>query len=214
MQLNRLATPLVLLVVAGLVIGLPAERSRDFDGTISLFREGWQDVMAPMMVDMIRGETESTPELLREVDEYILASAGVQTIVQMERLVEMVRTHGRQPESAILDAAAYKAIYNERLMVPVRERIDRFERGDIDFDGVTVRGSRAFIESLKRIRASDVEWLLPSHGPIFRKDDASLENTIERLRGYLSMADWGTCATSWPLMDAWEKELAEGKMPE
>ena len=34
-QLNRLATPLVLLVVAGLVIGLPAERSRDLDGTLN-----------------------------------------------------------------------------------------------------------------------------------------------------------------------------------
>ena len=33
----------------------------------------------------------------------------------------------------------------------------------------------AFIKSLKRIRASDVEWLLPSHGPIFRKDNALLD---------------------------------------
>ena len=31
---------------------------------------------------------------------------------------------------------------------------------------------QAFIRSLKRIRASDVEWLLPSHGPIFRKNNA------------------------------------------
>ena len=31
---------------------------------------------------------------------------------------------------------------------------------------------QAFISSLKRIRASDVEWLLPSHGPIFRKNNA------------------------------------------
>ena len=46
---------------------------------------------------------------------------------------------------------------------------------------MTVRGSRAFIESLKRIRASDVEWLLPSHGPIFRRDDALLEGAIKRL---------------------------------
>ena len=30
-----------------------------------------------------------------------------------------------------------------------------------------------FIASLKRIRACDAEFLLPSHGPIFRKDDAS-----------------------------------------
>jgi glyoxylase-like metal-dependent hydrolase (beta-lactamase superfamily II) len=68
----------------------------------------------------------------------------------------------------------------------------------------------AFIESLKRIRASDVQWLLPSHGPVFRKDDRLLSNTIARLEGYLHMSDFGACAIDWPLMDEWDKELAEG----
>lgn len=71
----------------------------------------------------------------------------------------------------------------------------------------------AFIKSLQRIRNSDVEWLLPSHGPIFRKDNKLLDATIKRLTGYLSMADWGTCATHWPLMEEWEKEVAEGTLP-
>ncbi len=70
-----------------------------------------------------------------------------------------------------------------------------------------------FVNSLERIRESDVEWLLPSHGPIFRKDNQLLDNTIARLEGYLHMADFGTCAVDWPLMDEWEKELADGKMP-
>ncbi len=69
----------------------------------------------------------------------------------------------------------------------------------------------AFIKSLQRIRGSDVEWLLPSHGPIFRKDNALLDAAIKRLDGYLHMADWGTCAIDWPLMDQWDRELAEGK---
>ena len=72
----------------------------------------------------------------------------------------------------------------------------------------------AFVSSLKRIRASDVKWLLPSHGPIFRKDDALLDRTLARLEGYLHMADFGTCAADWPLMDEWDEELAAGKMPE
>ncbi len=71
----------------------------------------------------------------------------------------------------------------------------------------------SFIKSLKRIRQSDVEWLLPSHGPVFRKDNALLDRAIERLEGYLHMADWGTCAIDWPLMDEWDKELQAGKMP-
>ncbi len=72
----------------------------------------------------------------------------------------------------------------------------------------------AFIKSLQRIRASDVEWLLPSHGPIFRKDNALLDKTIERLQGYLKMADFGTCAIEWPLIDQYEEDVAAGIMPE
>ena len=72
---------------------------------------------------------------------------------------------------------------------------------------------RAFIKSLERIRASDVEWLLPSHGPIFRKDNAVIDKTVALLEGYLHMADFGTCALDWPLIDEWDRELAEGKLP-
>ncbi len=68
----------------------------------------------------------------------------------------------------------------------------------------------AFIQSLKRIQASDVEWLLPSHGPVFKKDDAMLQKTIDRLEVYQHMADFGTCAVDWPLLDEWDDELAKG----
>jgi hydroxyacylglutathione hydrolase len=71
----------------------------------------------------------------------------------------------------------------------------------------------AFVQSLERIRASDVEWLLPSHGPIFRKDNTLLDRAIERVKGYLKMADFGTCAIEWPLMDSYEEELESGKWP-
>jgi glyoxylase-like metal-dependent hydrolase (beta-lactamase superfamily II) len=71
-----------------------------------------------------------------------------------------------------------------------------------------------FIKSLRRIRECDAKWLLPSHGPIFRKNNDLLDATIQRLQGYLSMADFGTCAVDWPLMDEWEDELLAGKMPE
>ncbi|MEO0531043.1 MAG: MBL fold metallo-hydrolase [Planctomycetota bacterium] len=71
-----------------------------------------------------------------------------------------------------------------------------------------------FIQSLERIRSSDVEWLLPSHGPVFRKDNTHIEATLRRLEGYLQLADFGTCATGWPLMQEWETELVEGKSPE
>ena len=44
-------------------------------------------------------------------------------------------------------------------------------------------------------------------------DDAVLDRTIARLDGYLHMADFGTCAIDWPLMDEFDRELAEGKLP-
>ncbi|MHC4880343.1 MAG: MBL fold metallo-hydrolase [Planctomycetota bacterium] len=70
-----------------------------------------------------------------------------------------------------------------------------------------------FMESLTRIRNSDVEWLLPSHGPPFRKDDALLDQAIARLERYSHRADFGTCAVDWPLLDEWEDELERGVLP-
>ena len=69
-----------------------------------------------------------------------------------------------------------------------------------------------FIASLKRIRDCDAEYLLPSHGPIFRKDNVLIQKTIDRLEGYTHMADFGTCAVDWPLLDRWEDELETGKV--
>jgi len=103
-----------------------------------------------------------------------------------------------------------------------------FQLGDMLFSGDNIfrdgcvgaidahHGSdiRDFISSLERIRDSEVQWLLPSHGPAFRKDDDQINRTIERLTGYLHMADFGTCAADWPLMEQWESELAEGKLPQ
>lgn len=72
---------------------------------------------------------------------------------------------------------------------------------------------QAFIGSLERIKNSDVKWLLPSHGPAFRNDRKLLQGTIDRLQTYLHMADFGTCAIDWPLLDEWESELEKGVLP-
>lgn len=77
-------------------------------------------------------------------------------------------------------------------------------------------GSRIpdFIQSLTRIRDSDVEFLLPSHGPPFKNDRALLQSAIDRLTKYQYMADFGTCAIGWPLQEEWEKDILDGAMPE
>lgn len=71
-----------------------------------------------------------------------------------------------------------------------------------------------FINSLERIKKSDVEWLLPSHGPAFKKNDQHIQKTIDRLTEYLHMPDFGTCAIDWPLLDEWEAEIEKGILPE
>jgi glyoxylase-like metal-dependent hydrolase (beta-lactamase superfamily II) len=67
-----------------------------------------------------------------------------------------------------------------------------------------------FISSLNRIKNCDAKWLLPSHGPIFRKDPKMIQQTIDRLETYLHMSDFGTCATDWPLLEEWDLELLKG----
>ena len=61
---------------------------------------------------------------------------------------------------------------------------------------------------------ADAEFLLPSHGPVIRRERAILQKAIDRLTQYQYMADFGTCAVGWPLLDEWEKDVCAGKMPE
>jgi hydroxyacylglutathione hydrolase len=71
-----------------------------------------------------------------------------------------------------------------------------------------------FIESLNRILQDDASYLLPSHGPAFKKDPVILQAAIDRLTRYQYMADFGTCAVRWPLQEEWEKDILAGKLPE
>jgi len=71
----------------------------------------------------------------------------------------------------------------------------------------------AFLSSLTRVLESDVTWLAPAHGPPFAKNDEQLRATIARVEGYRHLADFGACAVAWPLMDAWEREIADGIGP-
>jgi phosphoglycolate phosphatase-like HAD superfamily hydrolase len=118
----------------------------DFDGTISLLRQGWEEVMAPLMVEMICDGGPSDPAIEREVAEYVDVSTGIVTIEQMEWLARAVRSHGRAPHP--LSAADYKAIYLERLDVRVGARLDRLAAGQVTPDEMMVPGARAFVSAV------------------------------------------------------------------
>ena len=69
----------------------------DFDGTLSLIRAGWMDVMAPMMVDLSLKQTGrvSRRNNLRElVLDDIGRTTGKETIYQMMEFADNIRRRG------------------------------------------------------------------------------------------------------------------------
>jgi glyoxylase-like metal-dependent hydrolase (beta-lactamase superfamily II) len=70
-----------------------------------------------------------------------------------------------------------------------------------------------FVKSLERIKQDDAKYLLPSHGPVFRRDNKVIQKAIDRLTQYQHLADFGTCAVDWPLLDEWEADVIAGRMP-
>ena len=68
-------------------------------------------------------------------------------------------------------------------------------------------------EVLVHFAKQDSEYLLPSHGPVFRRDPAIIQKAIDRLTGYQYMADFGTCAVDWPLLHEWEADVTAGRLP-
>ena len=79
---------------------LPRGRFRsvlfDFDGTLSLIREGWPQVMIPMMVQALRatGTAETEAQLTAAVEDFVMRLNGRQTIYQMIQLADEVRRRG------------------------------------------------------------------------------------------------------------------------
>jgi rfaE bifunctional protein kinase chain/domain len=128
----------------------------DNDGTISTLRQGWEQIMAPVMMKAILGHRYQTADeglyqkVQRRVLEYIDQSTGVQTLVQMEALVGMVREFGLVPAEKVLDRFGYKRLYNDALMEMVNERIARLRRGRLDVTDFTVKGAVAFAQALRQ----------------------------------------------------------------
>ncbi len=126
----------------------------DHDGTISTLRQGWEQVMEPVMIRAILGGTKdhAEPSLLQEikkrVQEFIDRSTGIQTIVQMEGLVQLVDEFNLVPKEKILDKFGYKKIYNEELMKVVSQRLKKLESGEISTGEYTIRGSVDFLRAL------------------------------------------------------------------
>src|SRR5713226_1369999 len=107
-------------------LGASAARARvalfDFDGTLSLIRSGWVEVMVPMMVEILMdlktGETEQ--ELRALVEDFVWRLTGKETIYQMMEFAEHVTRRGGRA----LDPLEYKKQYLDLLWVRIKGRVE------------------------------------------------------------------------------------------
>jgi beta-phosphoglucomutase-like phosphatase (HAD superfamily) len=119
----------------------------DFDGTLSLVRRNWQDVMIPMMVEVLlgTGTSETREALYVAVEDFVMRLNGRQTIYQMIRLSEEVARRGATP----LDPLEYKRLYHDRLWRQVGQRVGDLKSGAVAADELTVPGARELLVALR-----------------------------------------------------------------
>ena len=129
----------------------------DFDGTISLIREGWQQIMIPMMVRLLMEAPHHEPqaELEQVVRTYVANTTGKQTIYQMIRLADEIRSRGGVPQEPL----AYKNQYHDLLMERILHRLEGLRSGTLSPEDWAVPGA---IEALRAIKGREVTCFLAS----------------------------------------------------
>lgn len=120
----------------------------DFDGTLSLLRRNWQDVMIPMMIEILAstGTSETKAQLHAIVEDFVVRLTGKQTIYQMMRLADEIKARGGTP----LEPLAYKHQYHDLLWAQVEGRITAVRERRVAPDELMVPGSRELLTSLQQ----------------------------------------------------------------
>src|SRR3954452_1121291 len=110
----------------------------DFDGTLSLVRQGWPDIMVPLFVEVLpRLEGETEEDLHRLAFEDIMRLNGKQTIYQMMQLADRIRSRGGEPREPLW----YKHEYLRRLDERIVARAEGLKAGTIPPDDLLVFGA-------------------------------------------------------------------------
>ncbi len=118
----------------------------DFDGTLSLIRQGWPEVMVPMFAEFLPAKAGETEESRRQLCyDDIMRLNGKQTIYQMIQLAERIKERGGTPREPLW----YKQEYLRRLDERIRDRVEGLRTGRIRPDELLVYGSRKILEILR-----------------------------------------------------------------
>jgi phosphoglycolate phosphatase-like HAD superfamily hydrolase len=119
----------------------------DFDGTLSLIREGWQQAMAEtMMAELLQTPNhEDEPALGALMIELITHTTGQTASYQMACLAEEVRKRDGQAQ----DPLVYKERYIKRLGERINSRVEAIKFGRVSPDDMMVPGARAILEAMR-----------------------------------------------------------------
>ncbi len=120
----------------------------DFDGTLSLIREGWPRVMVDGMLAHLRMQNlirEGERECAAHVESFVMALNGHPTIKQMERFAEEVTARGGTPASP----AVYLREYLDALMRVVRGRWEALEAGHAEPEEWVVPNAHGILGELQ-----------------------------------------------------------------
>lgn len=154
--------------------GVSARNARvvlfDFDGTLSVIRSGWMDVMVPMMVEILADlkTGESEQHLRGLVEEFVWRLTGKETIYQMIAFAEAIQARGGKP----LEPLAYKQMYLDRLWQKIATRVEALRNGQADPQQYLVPGSLELLDGLK---ARGLKMYLASGtDEIYMKEEARL----------------------------------------
>lgn len=126
----------------------------DHDGTISTLREGWEHIMAPMMIKAVLGDkfNEAGESLYNRIEarihDFIDKTTGIQTLMQMKILLDVIREFGCVPEDQMLDESGYKEIYNNELMLMVKERERKLKRAELSVEDLTLKNALPLLKML------------------------------------------------------------------
>src|SRR5947208_13260035 len=119
----------------------------DFDGTLSLLREGWPEVMTPMFVEFLPALPGETEEARRQLCwEDIMRLNGQQTIYQMIQLAERIKERGGTAREQLW----YKKEFLRRLEGRIGPRDEGVRLGTLRADDFLVAGAVPFLEMLYR----------------------------------------------------------------
>ena len=118
----------------------------DFDGTLSLIREGWQDIMVPYFIEVLLDtpDAEDRESIEELVILFVDRLTGKQTIFQCMQLDEEVVKRGGEKR----DPGIYKTEYLRRLGERIRYRIEDLQNG-CDPEKYIVPGGTRLLELLQ-----------------------------------------------------------------